>query len=293
MSGVQGATLVEKSSKVPAILAEKDKLGKDLKSTQREVKDLTNIKNELDSKLKSADEEITKLNKDNLQHRTDLRKVRADLQNAQDALTKADAVRKQLESELIKAKNMQVDTTEIDALKASLTTFKNQYAELEKKFNAASEKARLLDLSEVVVVEDINLETGKKTTTTKYFPPYVVKGQIATVTKLDESHELAMINRGKKDQLGLRQKIDLMRDGKFVANAVVLEVAEELSVISINPRKGIPETIEVGDMLELLPTVDLEKKEEAEAPKADAPAAEAPKAEAPKAEAAEAEEAEE
>ena len=193
----------------------------------------------------------------------------------------------QLKKELVAAKSVQVDNTELDNLKQENTLLKNQIGQLKKDYEAAAEKARILDLAEVVTYEDIDLEAGKKKITKKYIVPYLGEGEQAVVTNVSQKDNLLTVNKGKKDQLAEGQNIDLALKGVLIANSRVLAVGDDYAVLRFSPKKGFPETIEEQDVLELVKVIKLEEPKAEEAAK---PAAEEAKPAAKKAEAEEEEE---
>lgn len=284
MQGVQGDTLLAKSAQVPGILAEKNKLDKDLKATKASLDTQTQKAKSLAGELESERNQNVRLNNEKVKLSNDLRKTKISLEDSQKSVSQKEAFIEQLKKELVAAKNVQVDNTQIDSLKQENTVLKNQLNQVKKDLEVASEKAKILDLAEVVTYEDIDLEAGKKKITKKYIVPYVGEGQTAVVTNVSQSDNILTINKGKKDQLADGQKINLANKGVLIANAKVLKAGEEFAVLEFSPRKGLPETIEAQDVLELVKVVNIEEKKAEEA---------APKAEAPKAEPAEAEEAEE
>lgn len=284
MQGVQGDTLLAKSAQVPGILAEKSKLDKDLKATKASLDTQTQKAKSLAGELESERNQNVRLNNEKVKLSNDLRKTKISLEDSQKSVSQKEAFIEQLKKELVAAKNVQVDNTQIDSLKQENTVLKNQLNQVKKDLEVASEKAKILDLAEVVTYEDIDLEAGKKKITKKYIVPYVGEGQTAVVTNVSQSDNILTINKGKKDQLADGQKINLANKGVLIANAKVLKAGEEFAVLEFSPRKGLPETIEAQDVLELVKVVNIEEKKAEEA---------APKAEAPKAEPAETEEAEE
>ena len=59
------------------------------------------------------------------------------------------------------------------------------------------------------------------------------------------------INRGGKAGVKESQKILLKREGKLVSEILITDAKDDLAVGLINRDVAIPETIEVGDLLEL------------------------------------------
>ena len=290
MKDVPGVTLNEKSAKIPGVLAEKNKLDKDLKSTKAALDSQTQKAKVLASELESEREQNVRLNNEKVKLSNDLRKTKIALEDTQKESAQKDNLIDQLKKEIVAAKSVQVDNTELDNLKQENTLLKNQIGQLKKDYEVAAEKARILDLAEVVTYEDIDLEAGKKKITKKYIVPYLGEGEQAVVTNVSQKDNLLTVNKGKKDQLAEGQNIDLALKGVLIANARVLSVGDEFAVLRFSPRKGFPETIEEQDVLELVKVIKVEEPK-AEA-KAEEPKAEAAPAAAPK-KAAEAEEAEE
>ena len=257
MKDVSGATLVEKSARIPGLVQENAKLKKDLNSSEANVQNLTTKSKSLASDLESERASNIRVNKEKAELTNEVRTVKINLQDAKKNLDDAVATIEKLKKEIVAIRQSSSDNGAADAL------LEGQLSDLTKKYEVAAEKARIYDLSEIVVVEDIvDPEAGKRTTKKVLKVPYVATGDTATVTRLESSNDLAAINRGKKDKLALDQVIDLKRDGEYVGRVTVVEIGEDFAIVSINPTLGIPETIESGDILELVPTVDLSKGEE-------------------------------
>ncbi len=288
MQGIPGDTLIAKSAQVPGILAEKSKLDKDLKATKASLDTQTQKAKTLAGELDSERAQNVRLNNEKVKLSNDLRKTKISLEDSQKSLSQKELFIEQLKKELVSAKNVQIDNTQIDSLKQENTVLKNQLAQTQKELEVAAEKARILDLAEVVTYEDIDVEAGKKKITKKYIIPYVGEGKTAVVTNVSQADNILTINKGKKDMLAEGQKINLASKGKLIAMTKVLKVGEEFAVLQFHPRKGLPETIEVQDVLDLVKVI----KEEEPKPAA-VKAEEAPKAEAAPAKEADAEEAEE
>ncbi len=263
MKDVSGATLVEKSARVPGLVQENAKLKKDLNSSEANVQNLTTKSKSLASDLESERASNIRVNKEKAELTNEVRTVKINLQDAKKNLDDAVATIEKLKKEIVAIRQSTSDNGAADALKQKVAVLEGQLSDLTKKYEVAAEKARIYDLSEIVVVEDIvDPEAGKRTTKKVLKVPYVATGDTATVTRLESSNDLAAINRGKKDKLALDQVIDLKRDGEYVGRVTVVEIGEDFAIVSINPKLGIPETIESGDILELVPTVDLSKGEE-------------------------------
>lgn len=290
MKDVQGITLNEKSAKIPVILSEKNKLDKDLKATKASLDAQTQKAKVLAGELESEREQNVRLNNEKVKLSNDLRKTKISLEDAQKDAAQKETFIEQLKKELVAAKSAQVDNSELDNLKQENTVVKNQLAQLKKDYEVAAEKARILDLAEVVTYEDIDLEAGKKKITKKYIIPYLGEGEQAVVTNVSQKDNLLTVNKGKKDQLGEGQNIDLALKGVLIANAKVLAVGDEFAVLRFSPKKGFPETIEEQDVLELVKVIK-PAEPKAEEPKAEA--AEAKPEAKPAAKKAEAEEEEE
>lgn len=287
MAGISGVTLIEKSAQVPGILKEKEKLASDLNVSDAKVQNLTTKSKQLTEDLDAERASNIRVNNEKAKLTQEIRKVKIDLQDANESIKNSEVMVERLKKEIVDIKKTVQDTSESDALKQKVTVLSNELEAVKKDYAVAAEKARILDLSEIVEVVDIDTEAGKKTIRKIVKPPYVKVGQDATVTKTNEAFDLLMINRGKKDGLSLGQKIDLKgAEGKFIGRVTVAEISDEFSVVSVNPKMGIPETIESGDIYELVPTVDLEKKQEEKPAAAAQATAEAAPAAAPAAEAA-------
>lgn len=284
MAGISGVTLNEKSAQIPGILKEKEKLASDLNVSEAKVQNLTTKSKQLSEDLESERASNVRVNNEKAKLTQEIRQVKVQLQDANDKIKSSDLLIEKLKKEIIDIKKTVQDTSESDALQQKVTVLSNELEALKKDYAVASEKARILDLSEIVEVVEIDQEAGKKTIRKIVKPPYVKVGQDATVTNTAENDGLIALNRGKKDGLSLGQKIDLKgEEGKFIARIVVAEIGEDFAIATVNPDMGIPEVIETGDIYELVPTVDINKKPDNAAPAATpaaAPAAEvAPAAE--------------
>lgn len=271
MNGISGVTLIEKSAQVPGILKEKEKLASDLNVSEAKVQNLTTKSKQLSEDLDSERASNIRVNNEKAKLTQEVRQVKIQLQDANESIKSSEVMVERLKKEIIDIKKTVQNTSESDALKQKVTVLSNELEALKKDYAVASEKARILDLSEIVEVVDIDTEAGKKTIKKIVKPPYVKVGQDTTVTKTEDTDGFIALNRGKKDGLSLGQKIDLRnKDGNFVARVTISEIADDFAIASINPKMGIPEVIETGDIYELVPTVDISKNTDskpAEAPK--------------------------
>lgn len=280
MAGISGVTLTEKSAQVPGILKEKEKLAADLNVSEAKVQNLTTKSNQLSEDLESERATNVRVNNEKAKLTQEVRQVKVQLQDANDKIKSSELMVEKLKKEIVDIKKTVQDSSETDALKQKVTVLSNELEALKKDYAVASEKARILDLSEIVEVVEIDQEAGKKTIRKIVKPPYVKVGQDATITNTAENDGLIALNRGKKDGLSLGQKIDLKGDeGKFIARIVVAEIGEDFAIATVNPDMGIPEVIETGDIYELVPTVDLNKKADEKPAEGAAKTAEAPAAE--------------
>ena len=107
-----------------------------------------------------------------------------------------------------------------------------------------------MEMAEIVEVVETDA-SGKKIKRKIVKTPYVPTGDIATVIAVDQENGLVSINRGGKAGVKESQKILLKREGKLVSEILITDAKDDLAVGLINRDVAIPETIEVGDLLEL------------------------------------------
>ena len=277
MAGIQAPTLVGKSAQVPGILAEKAQMATELAAAKTKISNLDNQIKEINANLESAKTASVKANRDLVKAQTDLRSAKVQLEDSTKLVADKDnmiaALRKEIERS---AGGNSDDSAKIDALNAKYNTLSNNFAALQLQFEEAKKKADILDIAIVVEEKEIDLDKGVERTTTRYFAPYVAQGDIATVTIVEGREDLIALNRGKSAGLGERQLIDLKnKTGELIAQVTIVEIGPDFAIASVNPKLGKPETLENGDMLELVKTVDLKPAEAAEAPAVAPVAAEA------------------
>ena len=95
---------------------------------------------------------------------------------------------------------------------------------------------------------------------------------------------MVSINRGGKAGVKESQKILLKREGKLVSEILITAAKDDLAVGLINRDVAIPETIEVGDLLELAAPQQASESAPAKTPEsapAAAPAADSEAEQAP------------
>lgn len=288
MKGVDGVVLLEKSSKVPGILDEKAKLGTDLSATKTKVAELENRVKEVSSNLESERSRNVKTNQDLVKVQTELRQVKIKAEDLAKDIAKKDAIIKTLTTEIASNKGVDESASKIEDLNNRYNNLNSQFVALQAQYAEAKKKADILDIAVIVEEKVIDAQKGTETTIKRIYPPYVAEGDIATVTIVEGRDDLIALNRGKNNGVGEKQLIDLKNkaNGELIAQVSIVEVGPDFSIASVNPKLGKPETLENGDMLELVQTVELKSSEddaakEGEAPKAEAPAAPAEAAPAP------------
>lgn len=258
MQSVPGATLLEKSANVPQIVETQTATSRDLSASQAKVADLTARNTQLSSDFEAERSRTVKLNNDLAKLQNESRRARVDLEEARKAIAENETLIENLKTEIVTARQITNTGQGTDELRQRISQLESQLTALQQAYQVASEKARILDLGEIVEVVEIDQEAGTKTVRKIIKVPYVRTGDIATVTRVEGCDDMAAINRGRNDGVSLEQKIDLKNDeGRLIANVRVIEVGDDFAVVSINPKVGLPERLESGDMLELVPTVEL------------------------------------
>ena len=259
MKDVPGATLSEKAPKVPGLLktiAENKEAIEGMKGRLRTVEQRNQEANaELESeraKSMQANAEIVKKN-------AEIRSLNATIASSKKQIAKNNSTIESLRREIMSTKALLAKSDESDSLKEKISSLESQLATKSKALEDAEKKIKTLEASEVVDVVEIDA-SGKKVVKKVVKVPYTPKGDIAAVLKSIPEESIVVINKGEADGVKQYQKIQLKREGVLVSEIVISEVRGNVALGLINPKVGIPETIEEGDLLELT----------AETPKAEA-----------------------
>ena len=261
MKGVPGATLSEKAPKVPGLLktiADNKESIEGLKGRLRTVEQRNQEANSELAKSVQANAEIVKKN-------AEIRSLNANAAAARKQIAQKDSLIETLKREIVSTKALLAKNDESDVLKEKVSSLESQLATKSKALEDAEKKIKTLEASEVVDVVEIDA-SGKKVVKKVVKIPYTPKGDIATVLKSMPEDAIVVINKGEADGVKQYQKIQLKRDGVLVSEIVINEVRDNVALGLINPKVGIPETIEEGDLLELTAETP---KAEAEKPAAD------------------------
>lgn len=289
MSGVEGETLKDKADAIPGILDLSAKRQKKADALAVTVSELENSKTALSSELEGERGKNLRASSELATKTSEIRALTQTVSNNKKSIADKDEMIEALKSEILKAKSMVTQNNEVDSLKEKVASLETQLEAKQKAFLQADKKAKILDMSEIVEVIETNAE-GQKVLKKTVKVPYIPSGDIATVLSVDKDNMLVEINRGHQSGVKLDQKIVLRRDGEDVSEIKIAEVSADKSVGMVNRFVAIPETIEVGDSLELCNPVidelvkksaDGEKPAEGAAPSSDdasapaAPAAEA------------------
>ncbi len=270
MKDVPGATLQEKSAAVPQILKDKADAEASNKAFRARVADLENNIKSVSSELESERVKNVQANSDIVKKNAEIRKLSAKVDAQTSQLSQKDALVENLKKEILATKELLANTSETDALKEKVATLESELKTKSEELAEAQKKAKLLEMSEVVEVVETDA-SGKQIKRKIMKTPYIPTGDIATVIAVDQSNGLVCINRGVKSGVKQSQKILLKekKEGKLIAEITVAESADDFAICLLNRDVALPETIEVGDNLELGAPAAVEEAKEA------APAAEA------------------
>ena len=250
MKDVPGATLQEKSSNIPGILSEKAKVESSNKAFRASV-------SSLEGKLKSANDELESERVKNIKVNSELTNVKgqvstltANVASLKGQIAQKNTLIEQYTKELAEKNAMLANNNETDALKEKVATLEAQLKTKTDELAEANKKAKLMEMAEIVEVVETDA-SGKKIKRKIVKTPYVPTGDIATVIAVDQENGMVSINRGGKAGVKESQKILLKREGKLVSEILITAAKDDLAVGLINRDVAIPETIEVGDLLEL------------------------------------------
>lgn len=250
MKDVAGETLVDKASKVPEILNDKAKAENTNNAFRKTV---ANLESQLKTEKRGHEAERAnniRLNKDFADARKEISTLTESEKSLKGQLANKDSVINQYKKELAEKNELLSKTDETDALKEKIATLETQLKTKSDELAEANKKAKLMEMSEVVEVIETDAN-GNKVKKKVVKTPYVPKGDIATVISVDQANGLVGLNLGQKAGVKEDQKILLKRDGQLVSEIIINSSTDDLSIGSINRLVAIPETIEVGDLLEL------------------------------------------
>ena len=282
LKDIAGESLEARAAKVPSILKEKAQMAEKIKAFEGRVSTLEQRNNSMNSELESERAKNVQANSDLVKKNAEIRNLNSSLSTSKKQIAEKDTLIETLKREIVASKTLVTQNNESDGLKERVSTLESQLKAKDSELAAAKEKLKILDMSEIVEVIETD-DNGNKVKRTIVKTPYIPTGDIATVLTVDQKNAMVSINRGKKNGVKPDQKIILKREGKVVSEILMMEVADEVSVGLINRNMGIPETIEIGDLLEMASPIS--NKAAAPAAPASAPAAPAEK---PAAEASEA-----
>lgn len=281
MADVDGETLRDKASAIPGILKESDTRKKKIAALETTVTSLENDKSSLTTELEGERAKNLKASSELTQKTRDIARLESAVSNNQKLIAERDETIEALKGEILKTKSMLVSSNEVDSLKEKVATLEAQLEAKTKAFIEADKKAKILDMAEIVEVVETNAE-GQKIRKKTVKVPYIPTGDMATVIAFDKDNMLLQINKGAKDNVKLEQNIVLRHNGEDVSEIKIAEVQNNFSVGMVNRKFAFPETLEVGDVLEMCNPVAAEiQKKAAEKQKeleGATPAAEAPAA---------------
>ena len=292
MSNVEGESLQDKADKVPGILDDNAGMKKQISALGERIKGLDTMVSGLNSELESERSKSLKASAELAKKTSEIRTLNQTITSNKKSMAEKDSMIEGLKAEVLKAKSMVTQDKTVDGLKEKIASLESQLEAKHKAFLEADKKTKILDMSEIVEVIETNKE-GQKVRKQIVKVPYIPKGDIATVLSVDHENQLVELNRGQKNGVKLDQVIVLRREGEDVSEIKIAELSDDKSVGMINRLVAIPETIEVGDSLEMCnPAIeklqnggDVPAKDAEQAPSApSAPAApsapQAPEAEA-------------
>ncbi len=250
MSGVAGTTLAEKAPKVPGLLKKIAEQNNSIKNAQDRLRTLESRLQSSNSELESERRKSVDANAEIVRNRASIRSLEASLASNQKKIVEKDSLIESLKREIVSTKAMLTQNNETDDLKEKVSTLESQLNAKTEALLEAEKKLKLLESAEVVEVVETDA-SGKKVVKKVVKTPYVPTGDIATVISLNPEESLLVINKGEKAGVKAEQKIQLKREGVLVSEIVIADSKEDFALAYINRNVGIPETIEVGDLLEL------------------------------------------
>lgn len=250
MKDVPGLTLAEKAPKVPGILKDNADKQKSIDALKGRISGLEKRNQEVNSELESERSKSVQANADIVKKNAEIRTLNSTLATANKSVAEKDTTIENLKREIVSAKSMMTQSNEGDVLKEKVATLESQLSTKTTALEEAEKKIKALETAEYVTVTETD-ENGKEVVKKIMKLPYEAKGDIATVLSVDHKKAMVVLNRGDKDGLKRFQKVVLKREGVVVAEVAILDTKEDLAVAHINQKSGIPETLEIGDLLEL------------------------------------------
>ncbi len=254
MTSLSGDNIVSKSSTIPQHLKDKETFKKNWDAESAKSKNLEGKIAEMNSDLEAERSKSIQINNELQKKNAELRTANLSIESGKKKIAEDASTIEALKQEIINTKSLLAQTNEADELKKKVSTLEADLADKEKLLADATEKLKILEASEIVEVIEVDPTTGKQVKRKVVKTPYIPNGDIATILRVDLPTEKANIlafNRGSKDNLEVGQKLVLKREGEKVAEVVVDTVYEDYSIAIADMKVGIPETIEVGDLLEL------------------------------------------
>ncbi len=268
MKQVSGATLAEKAPNVPVLFKQIAEQKNSIKNAQDRLRTLESRNQSVNSELESERRKSVDANAEIVRNRATIRSLEAADAASKKKIAEKDALIETLKREIVSTKSMLTQNNETDELKEKISTLESQLTAKTQALEEAEKKLKTLESSEVVEVVETDA-MGNKVVKKVMKTPYVPTGDIATVISIKPNEAMIVMNKGENAGVKADQKIQLKREGVFVADVVVSVSKPDFAIVYYNPKVGIPETIEIGDLLELTTaTVEAENKP-ADAPASD------------------------
>jgi len=265
MKGVAGATLQEKAPKIPGLLKDKADLEQKVVAFEGRVRTLEQRNDGLNSELESERAKSVQTNAEIVKKNYEIRNLNTTVASNQKQIAEKDALVETLKREIVSTKALLSQTNEADALKEKVATLQTQLDSKSKALTEAEKKIKVFETAEVVEVVETDAQ-GNKVVKKIVKTPYIPTGDMATVISANPKEAILVINRGESAGVKQYQKIDLKREGVLVAEIVVADSYADFSLGYMNPKVGIPETVEAGDVFEMAsPAVEAPKEEVAPA----------------------------
>lgn len=271
MKGVPGETLVEKAPKVPGLLKTIAENKEKIAALQSSLRSSEQRNQDVNSELESERVKSVQANAEIVKKNAEIRSLNANVASSKKRIAEKDSLIESLKKEIVSTKALLSQTNEADALKDKVATLESQLGVKSKALEEAEAKIKTLESSEVVEVVETDA-SGKKIVKKVVKVPYEPKGDIATVISASPKDAIVVINKGEADGVKASQKIALKREGTFVSEIVIVETRQNEALGYINPNRGIPETIEAGDLLELAAVAEKSAEENSAEKPAAAPA---------------------
>ncbi len=262
MKGVPGATLTEKAPKVPGLLSTIAKNKETIDGLQGRLRTVEQRNQAANSELESERSKNVQANAEIVKKNAEIRTLNSNVATAKKQIAEKTTLIENLKREIVSTKALLAQNNEPDALKEKVSTLETQLATKSQALADAEKKIKTLESAEVVEVVETDA-SGKKVVKKVVKTPYVPKGDIATVLVAKPDENVVVINKGENAGVKQTQKIQLKREGVLVSEIVIAESFADYALGYINPKVGIPETIEVGDLLELTASVPVAPAKEA------------------------------